>query len=79
MDFDLETELLAMRKYGRARLSLLKDGTWYASIAMNTNAAGATFEVHSDINGFGMPSDALYQLKTRVLVAVETIRAGVGR
>ena len=68
---DLERMLSDLVPYGKPRLSFFDSG-WRASIEMNTNAAGARFEVGSEF-GMPTPSEAVIQLSERVRAAVATV------
>ena len=70
-DFDLSSELVGLCKFGSPRLALQSRG-WCCSIEMNTNAEGASFNVHSEFD-HPSPEDALIMCKARAKSAVKKI------
>ena len=66
--------LAAMARLGQVRLFLFMGG-WVASINMNTNTTGASFEVSSE-HHLPTPRDALKQCYERALGAVAQLQPG---
>jgi hypothetical protein len=69
----LDAQLLALARCGRPFLHLTSGG-WRASIDMNTNTTGTSFEVKSDMD-HKSPSAAVAQLMERVETALRTLGA----
>jgi hypothetical protein len=69
---DLEGQLLALAKYGHPFLFLTKGGGWRASVDMNTNTTGTSFEVKSD-SDHRTPSAAMKQCTERVQQALTAL------
>jgi hypothetical protein len=67
---DLEGRLVWLLKFGIPRVSRVRSASgWHASIEMNTNTDGASFEVKSEFN-HDTPSQALDLLIRRMLAAL---------
>lgn len=68
---DLEGRLVWLLKFGIPRLSRVRSspGGWHASIEMNTNTEGASFDVKSEFD-HATPSQALDVLIRRMLAAL---------
>lgn len=58
-------------RFGKPRVSMLSGG-WHATIDMNTNTTGTSFEVQSEFR-MKDPETAVEQLTERMLAALETV------
>lgn len=73
-----EERLVWLCQFGKPRVSMLDTG-WHASIQMNTNTTGTSFEVKSEF-GNQTPSAAVSQLIERMLSALVALTpAGEGK
>jgi hypothetical protein len=70
----MNERLLALARYGRPFVHLTSSGGWRASIDMNTNTTGTSFEVKSDMD-HKTPDAAVAQCAERVLAALKALGA----
>lgn len=68
---DFVGKLQWLRRFGKPRLSMANRG-WHASIEMNTNATGTSFDVKSEF-GHDDPTIALDQMIERMLAALASL------
>ena len=64
----MNDRLVALRKFGKTRISSFDDGSWYAQVDVHVTTLGASLEIKSDYD-CKTPEQALTQLEDRVRLA----------
>lgn len=70
---DLNEQLIALARYGKPRLGMYSQG-WCATVEMNTNTTGTSFEVKSEF-GHKTPATAVAECIERVHTALKALGA----